>query len=165
MKQLNFNTMQYNFQVHSINAEEINSLLNLGENELKELNIVKSIVDENPGYPCRLSLQDAEIGEEVLLFTYEHHRVKSPYQSSGPIYVRTNAQRATLAKNEIPLMLKHRLLSLRVYDNDAMMIDARTVEGKDLKDTIQDVLANTQVEYMHIHNSGPGCYNCLVNRI
>ena len=157
--------MQYNFQVHSINAEEINPLLNLRETELKNLGIVKTIVDEKPGYPCRLSLQDAEIGEEVLLFTYEHHKVKSPYQSSGPIYIRTNAKKAVLAKNEIPLMLRHRLLSLRVYDNDAMMIDARTVQGKDLEDTMQDVLANTQVEYMHIHNSGPGCYNCRITRV
>lgn len=157
--------MQYNFQIHSINAEEINPLLNLGENELKELNIVKSIVDEKPGYPCRLSLQDAEIGEEVLLFTYEHHKVKSPYQSSGPIFIRTNAKKAALAKNEIPLMLRHRLLSLRIYDKDAMMIDARTVKGDILEDTLQDVLANGRVEYMHIHNSGPGCYNCLVNRV
>ncbi len=157
--------MQYNFQVHSINAEEINPLLNLGENELKELNIVKSIVDEKPGYPCRLSLQDAEVGEEVLLFTYEHHKVKSPYQSSGPIFVRTNVKKAALAQNEIPLMLKHRLLSLRIYDKDAMMIDARTVQGKDLEDTMQDVLANGRVEYMHVHNAGPGCYNCLVRRV
>ena len=156
--------MKYNFQIHSINAEEINSLLNLGENELKKLNIVKSIVDEKPGYPCRLSLQDAEIGEEVLLFTYEHHKVKSPYQSSGPIFIRTNAKKAALPKNEIPLMLRHRLLSLRIYDKDAMMIDARTVKGDILEDTLQDILTNTQVEYMHIHNSGPGCYNCLVNR-
>ncbi|MGK0365486.1 MAG: hypothetical protein ACI85O_002552 [Saprospiraceae bacterium] len=157
--------MKYNFQIHSINAEEINPFLNLGETELKNLGIVKTIVDEKPGYPCRLSLQDAEIGEEILLFTYEHHKVKSPYQSSGPIYVRTNVDKAILNENEIPLMLKHRLLSLRVYDKAAMMIDAHTVEGENLESVIQGILSNDKAEYMHVHNSGPGCYNCRVSRV
>ncbi len=157
--------MPYNFQMFPIHQESISSFVNLGEKELKNLGIIKTIVDEKPGYPCRLSLQDAEIGEEVLLFTYQHHKVSSPYQSSGPIFVRTNAEKATLAQNEIPLMLHHRLLSLRIYDKDAMMIDARTVEGKDLGGVLQDVLANGRVDYLHVHNAGPGCYNCLVRRV
>jgi len=157
--------MLYNFQIHAIRSEGIHSLFKLEESELKNRNIIKAIVDEKPGYPCRLSLQDAEIGEEVLLFTYEHHNVKSPYQASGPIYVRTNADKAILAQNEIPLMLKHRLLSLRIYDKEAKMIDARTTKGADLENVIQDVLANDSVEYVHIHNAGPGCYNCSISRV
>ena len=157
--------MKINFQVIGIQAEEIQSLLNLKESNLDKLNIRKMIVDENPGYPCRLSLEDARIGEEVLLFNYEHHKVNSPYQASGPVFVRIAAKAANLQQNELPIMLYHRLLSLRIYNKEAMMIDARTIQGEQLKDTIQAVFLNDKAQYIQVHNSSPGCYNCQINRL
>ena len=157
--------MKTNFQIVGIQTDEIQTLLNAEDANNETLNIRKMIVDESPGYPCRLSLKDAEVGEEVILFNYQHHNVNSPYQASGPVFIRTNCEQANLNQNEIPLMLNHRLLSLRIYDKDAMMIDARTIEGKKLEATIQDVFSNDKSKYIHIHNSGPGCFNCQVNRI
>ena len=66
--------------------------------------------------------------------------------------------------NEIPLMLHHRLLSLRGYDTNAMMIEADVVEGRVLADSISHIFKNASVAYIHIHNARPGCYNCLVKR-
>ena len=123
------------------------------------------IVDEKPSYPCRVSLEDADIGEEVILIPYEHHSVTSPYKARGPIFIRKNAKNSNLAINEIPSILTHRLLSLRVYDKNAMMIDAYTIEGKELVGTINDIFNNEKAVYIHIHNSSPGCYNCEVKRV
>ena len=157
--------MIHNFKITGIQKDEIQDLLNLNGQELLEKGISTITVDEKPGFPCRISLVDADIGEKVLAFSYEHHRVKSPYQSSGPIFLRTNAKTANLKKNEIPKMLIHRLLSLRIYDEQAMMIDARTLKGEYLKDNIQEIFANEKAKYIHVHNSSPGCYNCQINRI
>ncbi|MFL1896000.1 DUF1203 domain-containing protein [Aquimarina sp. 2-A2] len=137
----------------------------LTEDELSASGMVKITVDNKPGYPCRVSLKDAEIGEEVLLLTYQHHKTKTPYQSSGPIFVRKNVKTAQLKTNEIPMMLFHRLLSLRVYDVKGMMIAAKTVDGKHLKKEIDLIFENETANYIHIHNSSPGCYNCQVNRV
>ena len=156
--------MTTNFKISAI-ENSYNHLFNLNEEELTAKGGVKMIVDEKPGYPCRASLGDAEIGEEVILFPFQHHKTNSPYQSSGPIFVRKNAKSPNLGVNEIPKMLSHRLLSLRVYDKKGMMIDAKTIEGKTLKIEIEIVLKNNLVDYIQIHNSSPGCYNCQVNRV
>lgn len=157
--------MKVNFQITNIPSNEIQHLLNSKTINANIPNVRKMIVDEKPGYPCRLSLEDANIGEEVLLFTYEHHNVRSPYQASGPVFIRTSAKEANLSQNEIPLMLHHRLLSLRIYDENAMMIDARTIEGKKLEETIQDIFSSDATKYIQVHNSSPGCYNCQINRV
>lgn len=35
-----------------------------------------------PGFPCRISLDDAEPGEELLLLPFEHQPQNSPYARS-----------------------------------------------------------------------------------
>ena len=136
----------------------------MSQEELKQKDIRSCIVDSFPGYPCRISLQDAPVGEEVFLLTHEHHTTKSPYRASGPIFIRKNASSAHLGPNQIPKMLVHRLLSLRSYNSEGMMLDASTVAGTELRSVILDIFKNSQVSYIHIHNAGPGCYNCTVER-
>jgi len=121
-------------------------------------------VDQRPGYPCRLSLQDAEVGETVILFTYPHHQVDSPYKSAGPVFVRMNGEAAKLPNNTLPKMLEHRFLSLRVYDEDAMMIGSTTVAGNSLSTTINELFSDANAKYIQVHNAGPGCYNCEIRR-
>jgi len=121
-------------------------------------------VDEHPGFPCRVSLADAAVGETVLLVAYTHHDVPSPYRASGPIFVRRNATMATPAVDEIPAMFRHRLLSLRGYDASAMLVGADVVNGSDLEAAIRHFFASESVSYLHIHNARPGCYNCRVAR-
>ena len=78
--------------------------------------------------------------------------------------MRKNAKTAALKTNDIPLMLNHRFLSLRIYEAGGMMIDARTVEGNILKKEIQDIFSNKNAAYIQVHNAGPGCFNCQINR-
>ena len=156
--------MKNNFQVVAIEASEYADLFEYDQEKLASIGAVKSIVDTNPGYPCRVSLQDAEIGEEVILFAFKHHDVDSPYQATGPIFIRENAQSAKLKTNELPKMLLHRTLSLRCYNDKAMMIDARTIHGENLENEVTDVLNNPAVQYIHVQNAGPGCYNCAIQR-
>jgi hypothetical protein len=122
-------------------------------------------VDSDPGFPCRVSLTDAGVGERVLALTFEHHAVDSPYRSSGPIFVREHASTVEPAKNEIPTMLRHRLLSIRAYDSAHMMIDAQVNQGDELERVIENQFKNSAVEYIHIHNANPGCFDCAVYRV
>lgn len=156
--------MKSDFKITAID-NTFNHLFSLDEVTLNEMGVVKMVVDSKPGFPCRVSLQDAEVGEEVILLSYQHHNTPSPYQASGPLFVRKNAQRAELSTNEIPKMLRHRLLSIRAYDRNGMMLNANTIKGEIIEDTIQDMFANPLIAYLHVHNSGPGCYNCQVNRV
>ena len=156
--------MKTNFQVIGINSNKFQHLFQLEEEQLNKLGARRSIVESKPNYPCRVSLEDAEIGEEVILLPYTHLSSNSPYESRGPVFIRKNAKDSQLGVNEIPLMLIHRLLSLRGYDEEGMMIEAIVVEGSEVDKTIQQFFANTFVHFIHVHNAGPGCFNCEIKR-
>jgi len=111
-----------------------------------------------------VSLVDAEVGEIALLLPFTHHDVSSPYRASGPIFVRIGARTANPAKDEVPEMFRHRLLSIRAYDGAAMMVSAKVLKGTGIEPVIQHFFADAKVSYLHIHNAGPGCYNCRVER-
>jgi hypothetical protein len=61
-------------------------------------------------------------------------------------------------------MLRHRLLSLRAYDGNAAMKNALVIEGTHIEDGIRELFDDPRVEYLHVHNAKPGCYNCEVRR-
>jgi limonene-1,2-epoxide hydrolase len=66
--------------------------------------------------------------------------------------------------DEIPALLRRRLLSVRAYDAAAMMIGTEVVRGAELEPVIRRMMRNEAVQYLHVHNAGPGCYNCRVVR-
>lgn len=156
--------MNTGFQIIALPYEAFAPLFARSNEQLQALGARRMVVGQKPGYPCRVSLMDAGIGETVLLLQFNHHDVDSPYHGSGPIFVRKNAQMATPAVNEIPAMFNHRLLSVRGYDGAGMMLQAEVVQGSDLVDAIGRVFDNSLVSYLHIHNAAPGCFNCKVVR-
>jgi hypothetical protein len=154
--------MKASFQLVALPSEQFASLFRQSDAELQARGIRRMLVDAKPGYPCRVSLMDAEVGESVLLIPYTHHDVSSPYRASGPIFVRAGATTATPSVGEIPVMFRHRVLSLRAFDAQAMMVGAKVITGAELETNILDSLSDARVTYLHIHNAGPGCYNCRV---
>ena len=66
-------------------------LFALSDTELEARGMRRMIADEKPGFPCRVSLEDAEPSERVLLTNFEHQPAHSPYRATGPIFVRENA--------------------------------------------------------------------------
>ena len=156
--------MQSDFQFIALPIEDFSHLFSMNDEELESHGARRMNVSSHPGYPCRVSLMDAPVGERVILTPFRHHDVISPYQSAGPIFVRENAQTAKPHVNEIPVMFHHRLLSVRAYDTAAIMKNARVVEGRILAETIRDFFAKDFISYLQIHNAGPGCFNCTVQR-
>jgi Protein of unknown function (DUF1203) len=154
-----------NFQIKALPYHHFAHLFLAKEEELKKIGAIEMIVDAFPGFPCRVSLQDAAIGEEVILLPFQHHKTYSPYQGVGPIFIRKNASEAALDINEIPTMLLHRLLSLRWYNQEGLMINATVVEGKIVSETLHNFFSNKDIAYIHVHNAKPGCYNCVVERV
>ncbi len=152
------------FRIHALDHQLFERYFIMTDEELSALNIQRMIVDEKPGYPCRVSLEDADIGEEVLLLPYQHHRAASPYQASGPIFVRRGINRKSYVVNQVPIMMNHRLLSYRGYDVSGIMKNAITDKGINTPSVIQAIFQNQDIYYIHIHNSSPGCYNCEVRR-
>ena len=152
------------FQIHALDITEFQHLFGQPHEALAELGVQRMVADSSPGFPCRVSLQDAESGESVLLMNYEHQPARTPYRSSHAIFVREGAEQAAPGRDEVPEMFRHRLLSVRAFDASGMMIDADVVDGKHLEEMIDKMLANESVDYLHLHNARLGCYAARVKR-
>lgn len=152
------------YRILGLSPDRFQPLFRLSDEELKRQGALRRYADEPNSFPCRVSLVDAEPGEELLLLPYRHQSSESPYQSSGPIYVRREARVAFDAVNEIPAMQVCRLSSVRAYDAPGFMVEADVVAGTDLERTLRRFLENPRVEYLHVHNARPGCYAFKVER-
>jgi hypothetical protein len=153
-----------NYRVLGLSPDLFTPLFDLTDEELAARGAVRRIADEPNAFPCRVTLEDAEPGEELLLLPYRHHPGPSPYQASGPIYVRRAARKAFRALNEVPAMQLRRLSSVRAYDAAGFLVVADVVTGHDLDRTIRDFLGRDGVEWLHVHNARPGCYAFRVER-
>lgn len=150
------------FRIRAIGAEPFEALYGAPETVLAARGVRRIHVEESPGYPCRVSLRDAEVGESVLLLNHVHHDVASPYRASHAIFVIEGAQQAHPAANEVPLVLASRLLSVRAFDEAGDMISADVCEGAVLADCIARLGALEGVTELHVHNARPGCYAARV---
>ena len=90
------------FQVTALRRDDFEELFGLDDEALARRSAKRCVADRQPGYPCRVSLQDAEPGERLILVPFDHQPAQSPYRASGPIFVREAAQTARLPPATIP---------------------------------------------------------------
>lgn len=152
------------FQIHALPAEPFRDLFTLSDADLRARSARRMIVEAKPGTPCRVSLADAEIGETVVLVHHEHHTAASPYRAGHAIFVREGAAQARPAANEVPEVLRSRLIFLRRFDEEGMMIGADVLEGESLRAALDAAFADARTAYVHLHNAKPGCFAARVTR-
>lgn len=122
---------------------------------------VVRVADESPGYPCRQCMRDAEVGEEMVLVSYDPFAGfvdDSPYRSASPIFLHRDDCSDRRDPDTVPTQLARRRLSVRTFDGAAMMLDGRVVDGTELAATLGELLAMPGAVRTHIHNAGPGCF-------
>ena len=96
------------FRLIGLDPAPFAGLFDLDDAALRARGGRRRVATEDPGFPCRVSLQDAAVGEELLLLPFEHQAEDSPYRASGPIYLRRNAAPRTLAVGEVPDYVRRR---------------------------------------------------------
>ena len=152
------------FRISGLDSSAFNHLFGLSEAELERHAAKRYIATEKPGFPCRVTLEDAEPGESLLLVAYRHHTANTAYRAEGPIFVREIHSAKAEWSEKIPPQLQQRLISLRAYDTRGMMVDADVVDGKQLEPLIERFLDNPNVDYLHAHFARRGCYAALIQR-
>jgi hypothetical protein len=152
------------FLITPLEKSNFQHLFAMNSSELAAVRAVRMVVTEKPGFPCRVSLADAEIGENIILVHYEHQPVDSPFRASHAVFVRPAAAQAAPAMNEVPAIFRTRVLSLRGFDAKGMLIAADLADGTNLETAIEAMFQNSQVDYIHIHFAKPGCYAATCRR-
>lgn len=152
------------FRITGLPAAQFAHLAGLSPERLRELGIQRTRVDAPHSAPDRISLRDAEPGETVLLLNYEHQPAASPYRSRHAIYVIEGEQRTFDAINEVPDVLRRRLLSLRAFDAQGNILDADVADGREAEPLVERLLANPRAAYVHAHYAKRGCYAARIER-
>jgi hypothetical protein len=151
------------FRVLGLSPDQFRPLFAMSDAELHQRGACRVIADD-PRMPCRVSMEHAQLGEELLLLNFEHQPANTPYRATHAIYVRKAADRAFEAVDTIPEVLGSRLLAIRAFDAKHMMIDAEVCEGAQAADLFERFLANRQTSYLQVHNAKRGCYAARVER-
>ena len=149
------------FRIQGLPAEKFSHLFTLSDEELAQAGAVRRVAD-GPR-PCRVSLTDAQAGDELILVNYEHHAVASPYRMRFAIYVRRGEETFD-AVDTVPEQLRKRMLAVRAFDGDAMMVGWELVDGNELEGAIERLFADSRAVYLHVHFAAPGSYAARVAR-
>jgi len=140
------------------------ALYGLADAQLAERGAERMTVTEQPGFPCRVTLEDARVGETVLLLNHEHLGGDTPYRQRHAIFIREGATAPARFQGAVPDQLAIRLLSVRAYDAGGRMTDADVIAGTDLAPLIDRFFDDSQVAFIHAHNAKRGCFAARIDR-
>jgi hypothetical protein len=152
------------FRISGLDPEQFRHLFGKSDEELAARGARRYVVDESPGYPDRIEMRDLDVGEKALLVNYVHLDAASPYRSAHAVFIREGATVAYDQIDEIPEVLRRRLLSVRAFDQQAMMVAADVIDGTGLRDWITSTFDNGAVDFIDLHNAKPGCFAARVRR-
>jgi hypothetical protein len=152
------------FRIQGLSPEPFLPFYGLSDQELAERNAKRYLADANSGFPDRIEMRDAEAGERLILVNYVHQPAAGPYRASHAVFVLEGTEKTYDAVNEIPEVLRRRLISIRAFDLHHWMIEADVCDGRDLDVSIQRLLAKSEVAYLHAHYAKPGCYAARIER-
>ena len=152
------------FRITGLSPEPFRHLYGLSEMALAEKGVVRRIVEADSGFPDRIEMREGRPGEVFLLLNHVCQTVDSPYRASHAIYVREGAEETYDKVDKVPKVMRRRLLSLRGFDADGMMVEADVVPGTEVEGLIDRLFANSDVAYIHAHNAKQGCYSGRIDR-
>jgi hypothetical protein len=150
--------------LRGLEPAQFDELFDLSDEALAARGMRRMRSDKPVGFPCRITLEDTPVGEEVLLLPFTHQDSRSPYRASGPIFVRRGRAEAARIAGRLPTYLTLRPLSVRAYDAADEMVDADVVDGAAAAPLIERYLELDGVSYLHVHFARRGCYACRVDR-
>lgn len=153
------------YRISGLPVADFEPLFGLDDAALKARGALRLVADAKPGFPCRITLEDAEPGETLILIHHEHQPVRTPYRSGHAVYVRESARREAVFDNEVPPVLGGRLLSVRAFNAEGMMVDADCADGSELEPLIERLFDNAEAAYLHVHNAKRGCFAARVDRL
>jgi hypothetical protein len=152
------------FRITGLSPAPFGHLFGLPDELLARHGVRRCIADRTPGYPDRIEVRDAEPGERLLLLNYTHQAAATPYRASHAIFVREHAAERYDRIDEIPEVLRLRLISLRAFDDRDEMIDGTVLDGARLAEGIEAMFADPAARYLHAHFASRGCYAARVDR-
>lgn len=150
------------YKIQGLDPEPLRPFFVLSDDELEQRGMRRMSVTTKPSFPCRVSLVDREVGEEVILLNHVSHDVANPYRASNAIFV-ADAEQAEFI-DQLPPVFERRVLSLRGFDEMGMMVEAVLAQPGEADAAIRTLFGNASIAYIHAHNAVRGCFSARIER-
>jgi len=153
------------YRIEGLAPESFRDLFALDDEALTRIGARRVVADRGGAYPCRVGLRWADEGETLLLLNHAHQpHPTSPYRASGPIFVAQGSRETARFEGEMPRMIAERLVSLRAYDGEALIVDAEVAEGEGMQALVERYLRRPDVSEVHAHFARRGCFAARIVR-
>jgi hypothetical protein len=150
------------YRITGLDPAPFKPLFGLPDETLAERGIVRMAVTNNPGFPCRITLEDRKVGESVLLLNHVSHDIRNPYWAAHAIFVGEGETAEYV--DAVPPVFERRVLSLRGFGADGMMADAMLAKPGEADAAIRALFANPEITSIHAHNAARGCFSAKIER-
>ena len=122
--------------------------------------------DVDRTYPCRHCLLEASARSGMLLFSYQTPKPRSVYGQPTAIFMCARACNRFEASDTIPDIVRNRMVSLRTFDRNGMMIyhANEIVDGGDYDAAVRRIFSRDGVAFINAHTAKAGCMLCHIER-
>jgi hypothetical protein len=152
------------YRIQGLSPAAFEPLVGLSDGQLAERGAMRVTADAKPGFPCRVTLEDAEPGESLLLLNHVSHDVATLYRTAYAIYVRERAGAPTSFEDSLPPLFAGRTLSLRGFDVPGMLRGAVLALPGEGEARIKELFERPEIATIHVHNAAYGCFVARVER-
>ena len=152
------------YRITGLPVAPFEPLFGLSEAALAERGALRVTADRRPGFPCRVTLEDAEPGETLILVNHVSQGAPTPYRASHAIFVREGAPAPATYVDETPPVFADRTLSLRGFDDAGMMLGASLALPGEAEANIRALFEMPGIVAIHAHNAARGCFVARIER-
>ncbi len=152
------------YRIEGIDPAPFQPLFDASGEVLAEALAARMVAANDHGFPCRVSLEDAREGEELILIHHVSNAVAGPFRMAHAIYVRRGARRAATIRDRLPTMLDSRTLGLRAFDREGMMRAASLASPGQGDAQVRALFGVGEIAYVHAHNAAYGCFLAAIER-
>ena len=150
------------YRIEGLAPEPFEALFGMSDTALAARNARRAVAD-GPGYPCRVSLEEAEPGEELVLVNHVSQAAPTPFRAAHAIYVRKAAERGAYI-DSVPPLFGTRTLGLRAFAGEGMLRDAVLAVPGEADAKIRDLFERPEIAEIHAHNAAAGCFAARIVR-
>lgn len=93
------------YRIRGLDPQQFTPVFAMDADGLKRARATRVQAGEDGKYPCRVSLLDADPGDELALVHFTNHDVETPYRNAFAIFIRECAQEAAEYIDELPVMI------------------------------------------------------------
>jgi len=115
--------------------------------------------------PCRHCLKLIQPNDEkLILFTYDAFHAQGVPPSPGPVYIHAEACAPFAGAGQIPAEYRGQPLTFEAFGESRERLGEHLIKDEDGGGALQEIFANSQVQYVHVRSTTAGCYLFRVER-